>query len=201
MTNTGDTGLAASTVKAADEACNGDAVALIGVGGDTTPASLDPGDVWTYSCSVQTVAGQTAVHNVGTVTGCDQIGGCVNAQDTADTTLTQPEQLLLPTRITPGTARLLGPTGCVARAFNARVRGTKMATIVFVLDGKVIKRVRNTKNAALVQLRVNPALLKVGVHRLVVNVTFKAGTGTKPKTMRLSFQRCAKKLVAPRFTG
>jgi hypothetical protein len=32
-------------------------------------------------------------------------------------------------------------------------------------------------------------------------VTFQQGSGTKPKTMRLSFQRCAKKLAAPRFTG
>jgi hypothetical protein len=43
--------------------------------------------------------------------------------------------------------------------------------------------------------------MKIGVHRLVVNVTFQSGSGTKPKTMKLSFQRCAKKLVAPRFTG
>jgi hypothetical protein len=147
------------------------------------------------------VAGQTAVHNTATATGCDQIGGCVSAEDTADTALTQPEQLLLPERIVPGTARLLGPTGCVAKAFKARVRGTKMATLVFVLDGTVVKRVRNTKNAKVVALRINPAKFKVGVHRLVVNVTFRSGSGTKPKTMRLSFQRCAKKLVAPRFTG
>jgi hypothetical protein len=70
-----------------------------------------------------------------------------------------------------------------------------------VLDGKVVKKVKNTKNAALVQLRVNPARLKIGIHRLVVTVTFQSGSGTKPKTMRLSFQRCAKKLAAPRFTG
>jgi hypothetical protein len=201
VTNTGDTGLAASTVKAADEACNGDAVTLTGTGGDTTPESLDRGDVWTYNCSVQTAVGQTSVHNVATVTGCDQLDGCVNGQDTADTTLSQPGQLVLPERIIPGKARLLGPTGCVARAFNARVRGSKMATVVFKLDGKVIKRVRNTKNAALVSLRINPAKFKVGVHRLAVTVTFRAGSGTKKKTMRLSFQRCAKKLVAPHFTG
>jgi hypothetical protein len=209
VTNTGDTGLAASTVKAADEACNGAAVTLTGVGGDTTPGSLDPGDVWTYNCSVQTAVGQTTVHNIATVTGCDQIGGCVNGQDTtlsqpaqpAQAPVIPPEQLVLPTRITPGTARLLGPTGCVTRAFNARVRGSKMATVVFRLDGKVIKRIRNTKNAALVSLRINPTKFKVGVHRLAVTVTFKSGSGTKTKTMRLSFQRCAKKLVAPRFTG
>ena len=50
-------------------------------------------------------------------------------------------------------------------------------------------------------MRINPRQLRIGVHRLVVSVTFQKGTGTKPKTMRLSFQRCAKKLVTPRFTG
>jgi hypothetical protein len=150
---------------------------------------------------VQTAVGDTAIHNVATVTGCDQLGGCVSANGPADTTLSQPEQLLLPERITPGAAKLLGPTGCVAKAFNARIRGTKVATVTFVLDGKVIKKVKNTKNASLIQLRINPRNLRIGVHRLVVNVTFQAGSGTKPKTMRLSFQRCAKKLALPRFTG
>ncbi|MEA2483231.1 MAG: hypothetical protein QOC55_1178, partial [Thermoleophilaceae bacterium] len=55
--------------------------------------------------------------------------------------------------------------------------------------------------ATLIQLRINPAKFRTGVHRLVVNVTFASGSATKPKTIRLSFQRCAKKLVQPRFTG
>ena len=108
---------------------------------------------------------------------------------------------MLPERITPGAANLFGPTGCVAKKFNARVRGTKIATVTFVLDGKVKKVVKNTKNLSLIQFRVNPARLKIGVHKLIVNITFQAGSGTKPKTIRLSFQRCAKKLAAPRFTG
>jgi uncharacterized repeat protein (TIGR01451 family) len=201
VTNPGDIGFAESTVKVADQQCNAEPVTLIGKSGDSSPSSLDPGDTWTYSCSVQTAVGDSAVHNTAGVTGCDRFGKCVDASDSADTTLTQPEQVVLPERVTPGTARLLGPTGCTARTFTARVRGSKIATVTFVLDGKVIKRVHNTKNASLIQLRVNPKKLRVGVHRLVVNVTYQSGTGTKPKTMRLSFQRCAKKLSAPRFTG
>ena len=73
--------------------------------------------------------------------------------------------------------------------------------MTFVLDGKVVKRVTNKTNAQLIQLRVNPKRLKIGVHRLVVNITFQSGSGTAPKTIRLSFQRCAHKLAAPRFTG
>jgi len=165
--------------------------------------------VWTYSCSVQTAAGDTAVHNVAQVVASDPGGASAQASDDADTTLTQqivspateqPGQLVLGARIGPGSARLLGPTGCAARAFNARVKGVKMASVVFVLDGNVVKRLHKvgTKTVA---LRVNPSKLRIGVHRLVVHITFQPGSGTKPKTMRLSFQRCGRKLVAPRFTG
>jgi hypothetical protein len=43
--------------------------------------------------------------------------------------------------------------------------------------------------------------MRIGVHRLVASITFQRGSGTKAKTIRLSFQRCARKLAAPRFTG
>jgi uncharacterized repeat protein (TIGR01451 family) len=201
VTNPGDIGFAESTVTIADQQCNGDPVTLLGKGGDTSAGSLDPGDVWTYSCSVQTAVGDQAVHNTGSVSGCDQFGKCVNAQDSADTTLTQPAQILLPERIVPGTAKLAGPTGCVAKAFNASVRGTKIASVVFFLDGKKVKTLTKPNAKTVFQLRINPAKMKIGVHRLVANITFQSGSGTKPKTIRLSFQRCAHKLAAPRFTG
>jgi hypothetical protein len=41
----------------------------------------------------------------------------------------------------------------------------------------------------------------IGVHRIVATVTFKASTKKKPAKFRISFQRCAKRLIAPRFTG
>ncbi|MDX6221495.1 MAG: hypothetical protein QOD91_549, partial [Frankiales bacterium] len=201
VTNPSDESLAEATVVVTDPQCNGAPVTLLGKGGDASPASLDPGDAWSYSCTVQTAIGDTAVHNTGHVTGCDADNSCVNADDSADTTLTQPEQLLLPARIVPGTAKLQGPTGCAAKAFNVRIRGTKVATVTFILDGKVIKRFKKTVASGVYAIRVNPATMRIGVHRIVANVTFQSGSGTKPKTMRLSFQRCSKKLAAPRFTG
>jgi hypothetical protein len=150
---------------------------------------------------VQTAVGDTTVHNVAAVDATDTFGKHATAQGTADTTLTQPAQLVLPVRITPGAARLTGPTGCTAKAFNARVRGTRIATVTFVLDGKVVKRFKKPLASGSYAVRVNPAKMRIGVHRLVVNVTFQPGTATKPKTMRLSFQRCGKKLATPRFTG
>jgi hypothetical protein len=145
--------------------------------------------------------GDTGVENHASVVGKDQLGQVVDSAAAATTVLSQPEQIVLPERITPGKAQLLGPTGCQSRAFSARMRGSKMATLTFTLDGKVVKKVKNTKNAGSIAYRVNPAKLRLGVHRLVVTVTFQSGSGTKPKTLRLSFQRCGKKLVTPRFTG
>jgi uncharacterized repeat protein (TIGR01451 family) len=110
-------------------------------------------------------------------------------------------QLVLGARVTPGTANLLGPTGCVTRAFNARVKGTKIARVVFRLDGKKVKTLTKPNLNGTFALRVNPASLRIGVHRLLVTVSFTSASGTKTKTIRLSFQRCKKKLQAPRFTG
>jgi uncharacterized repeat protein (TIGR01451 family) len=200
VTNPGDEAFAETTLQITDPICNGAPVTLTGKGPDRTPATLDPGDVWTYTCSVQTVAGQTTVHNVVTVVGKDQFGTTRTATDTADTTLAQPQQTILGATGAPGTARLTGRTGCQAKAFNARVAGTKIAAVTFVLDGKVVKRL--TKNASGVYLlRVNPAKMRVGVHRLVANVTFESGSATGPKTLRIAFQRCGRKLAVPRFTG
>jgi uncharacterized repeat protein (TIGR01451 family) len=201
VTNPGDTPLADGTIVISDPQCNGAPVTLIGKNGDASPGSLDPGDVWTYTCSVQTAVGDQSVENHATVEGKDQLGKVVDSASAATTVLSQPPQIVLPARITPGTARLLGATGCQSRAFNARIRGSKVATVTFVLDGKVVKKVKNTKNATVISFRVNPSKLRLGVHRLVVNITFQAGSGTKPKTLRLSFQRCGKKLIKPRFTG
>ncbi|HEX4733220.1 MAG TPA: hypothetical protein VH247_02305 [Thermoleophilaceae bacterium] len=115
--------------------------------------------------------------------------------------ISQYEQIVLPERVVPGSARLLAPTGCVARAFNARVSGQNVARVVFKLDGKKIKTLTKPNAGVRFQVRVNPAKMKIGVHRIVATVTFKAETKKKAQTFRISFQRCAKKLAAPRFTG
>ena len=126
-------------------------------------------------------------------------GGSSGSQPSAS--VSQYEQIVLGERILPGSARLLAPTGCVAKAFNARVSGQNVARVVFKLDGKRIKTLTKPNAGARFQVRVNPAKLKIGVHRITATVTFKAATKKKAQTFRISFQRCAKKLAAPRFTG
>jgi hypothetical protein len=161
--------------------------------------NLAVGQTAVFECNH--VMGSSSITNAATATG-NQGNQPVNSnQDTAHVDVVPGNQAVLGERVTPGSARLAGPNGCVARAFNARVRGTKMATVTFRLDGKVIKRITKVGGKTLVQARINPASLKLGVHRLVVTVTFTSGSQTKTKVMRLSFQRCGKKLAAPRFTG
>ena len=62
----------------------------------------------------------------------------VTTPPTTPTTPTTPAapggQIVLGQRITPGSARLFGRTGCVSSAFNARVRGAQVARVVFTLD-------------------------------------------------------------------
>jgi hypothetical protein len=115
--------------------------------------------------------------------------------------VSQYEQIVLGERVVPGSARLLAPTGCVSRKFNARVSGQNVAKVVFKLDGKRIKTLTAPNAGTRFQIRVNPAKFRIGVHRITATVTFKPATKKKAKTFRISFQRCAKKLAAPRFTG
>lgn len=127
--------------------------------------------------------------------------GQLVAPDQESSTPAPGNQLVLGERITPGRAQLLGPTGCTARAFHARVRGKKVAKVVFTLDGRRIKTLKRKNFRSTFAVRIDPKRLRVGVHRLVVKVTFQRGSGTKAKTMRLTFQRCPRALRAPRFTG
>jgi hypothetical protein len=113
----------------------------------------------------------------------------------------QGNQLVLGERVAAGTARLISATGCASRTFTARVRGSQIKRVVFKLDGKRIGTVTKRNKAGLYALRINPAKYRIGVHRLVVTVTFNSASRTKARTLRASFQRCAKRLVSPRFTG
>jgi hypothetical protein len=115
--------------------------------------------------------------------------------------VTPPQQLVLGERIVPGRARLIAPSGCASRTFTAGVRGTQIARVVFKLDGKRLAIVTKRNRKDLYAVRINPAKYRVGVHRLVVTVRFKAESRTATRTLRASFQRCAKRLVSPRFTG
>ncbi len=96
--NPGGVPFPAASVEVVDPNCD-DPPALVGKadppGADATPRTLDPGDVWTYSCSKKTVAPEdcrpSVVTNTAVVTG-EAGGSTVRDDSRIDTALTCPPE-------------------------------------------------------------------------------------------------------------
>ena len=198
VTNPGDVPFAAQEIGVTDPRCE-QPPAGPNTGADATPSQLDPGDIWTYTCTAQTT-GQPAgtFVNTATVTGRDFNGRTVTDTDDFPTELEA--QAVLPEQVVPGTSRLSGPSGCVRRPFNATVRGSRIARVTFFRDGKRIKTITAKPGQVTFKVRVRPSQRR-GVHRVTARVVFETGSGTQARTLRLSYQRCARQVVRPRFTG
>ena len=185
--------------------------------GDTSDTTLDPGDTWTYTCSMATAVGQTLADNCAAATGTNSDDKTVSAEDCASIPLTPPSGPpetpvtppgstpdtpgggVLPETIASGVARLRGPSGCVKQAFKARVSGRSIASVAFYVDGKLVKRF-NSKRASY-SIKVKPGKFGFGRHKVVARVRFVEASGTKARKLPLTFRRCAQGAVAPRFTG
>jgi uncharacterized repeat protein (TIGR01451 family) len=203
VTNPGDVSFAQPLVVVTDGLCEAPP-ALRSTNGDPTPATFDPGDTWTYACSVQTLVGQTRVDNVAGVKGTDGNGRSVTASAMFVTQLTQPQISVAPEEVTSpkaGSARLRGPVGCPIRATTAVVTGKRIAKVVFYVDGKKVKTVTHPDANGRWSLRIVPNRLRYGSHKVTVKVTFVANTKAKSKTLKLSFTRCHAAILKPKFTG
>jgi hypothetical protein len=96
------------------------------------------------------------------------------------------------------------PQGCARGGFRVSIASAQVASVTFYLDGHKLKTL-TAKNAhkGLLSIGVDPATLKVGVHKLVAKITMdhtgsaKATTGSR--TTRVL--RCAAAKVTPKFTG
>lgn len=191
-------------------------------GDNASDATLDPGETWTYSCAMVTTVGQTSADNTATATGTNSDGKSATDSGSASIPLTQPqgpggtpqgpggsgtlpaanapgEQEVLPATVVSGRARLRGPSGCIYRAFRARVIGRRIASVRFFVDGRLVKRIDERQRTYTV--RVRPTGLGLGFHRVTARVRFVGASGTAPRTLRLTFRRCARQTVSPRFTG
>jgi hypothetical protein len=113
---------------------------------------------------------------------------------------TQPASPSSGVRHSAGHAALRGPSGCVRRRFTARAEGTSIARVVFALDRRKPLAVSAADGKGGFSLKVIPSRLRGRVHRLKAKVYFTPDSGTPPQTLRLTFQRCPRK-VSPKFTG
>ena len=112
---------------------------------------------------------------------------------------TPPSGGALPETTLSGIARLRGESGCVEQTFRARVTGRSIASVAFFLDGRLVKRFRGER--ARYSVKVRPARLGFGRHKVIARVRFTAESGTSARALRMMFRRCAQGAVAPRFTG
>lgn len=138
--------------------------------------------------------------NGATVPGTLVFGNSTPAPPVASPPPPVPETQVLGEQVVRGAARIAGKTGCVARKFTVRVRGTQIAYVVFRIDGKRVRTVRTANKSGAFVLTIDPRKFKAGSHLVSARSVFKAESQTKAKTLRLRFSRCIRR-TAPAFTG
>ncbi|MDX6510824.1 MAG: hypothetical protein QOE36_328 [Gaiellaceae bacterium] len=196
VTNSGNIAFVATQIVLSDGPCEAPP-ALVSVGGDTSPATLDPGDSWHYACSVQTAAGQAGVHNVVNVDATDLHGHHATGQAVADTALSQPT---VGSSVPVAAARLRGPTGCMPPIARYIVTGTRIAKVTFTLDGRHTRVVKKADKQGRWVFTLRRKITLNGTHRVQAKVTFLDGSSLKTKTLRAAITKC-RAAVAPVFTG
>src|SRR4029077_7391527 len=121
------------------------------------------------------------------------------------TVMAQPQVAVLPetvSKVTPGSAKLRGPTGCpTSAATKATVTGKRITKVTFYLDGKKFKTVTKPDSKGNWSVTLKPKTLPYGSHKVRVTVQFASDSGTKAKNLSLTFNRCRPAIVKPKFTG
>ena len=79
--------------------------------------------------------------------------------------------------------------------------GARIEQVVFTLDGKIVRVLTKPNSGIRWVLPVNPRAMKFGVHRVLARTIFTKDSGTKSRTLRVVFSRCARRAVSPAFTG
>jgi hypothetical protein len=100
-----------------------------------------------------------------------------------------------------GTAAISGVSGCAGPPFNVIVHGHQIQRVVFTIDGKVVRTLTKPNSGSRYVLAVRPSRLGGGTHRVIARTTFRKQSGTKARTLRISFTRCARQAALPAFTG
>ena len=100
-----------------------------------------------------------------------------------------------------GTAAIRGRTGCQGIPFRVAVSGRQIQSVLFTMDGKKVRMLTRPNSGSLYVLNVNPRTLRTGVHRVLARTIFRKESGTRSRTLRVTFSRCARRAVSPAFTG
>jgi hypothetical protein len=191
---------------------------------DDGDSMLEPGETWIFTCTMpvpeHAADEEDPIHNVATATGYDEWDRLVTDTAEHDTDILHspppappaleaappalepaPEIHVLGVQALSGRAALSGPSGCTARAFTAVVRGRQIRRVTFYLDGRRFRQVNARTGWTRFTARIRPAGRALGVHRVTARVVFVRASGTRARTLVLTFQRCASRVARPVFTG
>jgi hypothetical protein len=122
---------------------------------------------------------------------------------TSTTTAVVPQIKVSPARVVPGSAKMRGPRACAkTNVVAASVTGKRIVKVTFYVDGRKVKTLTKPNGkAGAFKLPINVRKLGYGAHRVQAKVQFATSSGTKAKTLRLSFSRCGGAAAQPHFTG
>lgn len=81
------------------------------------------------------------------------------------------------------------------------VNGREIEQVIFSQDGKLMKVLTAPNSAASWRFPVSPRTMAFGRHRVLARIIFRAQSGTRTRTLRVVFSRCAHRAVSPVFTG
>jgi hypothetical protein len=100
------------------------------------------------------------------------------------------------TNVARSSARIVAPHSCVSRRFTVVVRGGRVQSVTFFVNGR---RVRTLTARA---RRFSVTLPRpVVVTHVVARVRFTASVTPRTRTVRATIRRCSQRAVRPKFTG
>jgi len=111
---------------------------------------------------------------------------------------TAPAQAILPEQVTRASAALQAPTRCVSRRYTLTVRGGRVRTVTFSVNGRRVATVRARRGQRRFSVRLGP---RAAVDHIVARVSFRENTSPRTRTLRATVRRCATAQVRPQFTG
>jgi hypothetical protein len=182
---------------------------LFSAGAPTTSSPIKPAS----EVSVNLAAGTVNLHLnynewvvcwfTNTWTGVPSTPGSPPGSGTSGAGQTPSPQIQVsPEIVRPGSAVIHGPNGCPdTNAVAATVTGKRIVKVTFYVDHKKVKTLTKPNKSGGWSLSVNMRQIAYGSHRVEAKVEFAKSSGTKAKTLRLSFNRCGANNVRPQFTG
>jgi prealbumin domain-containing protein len=162
---------------------------------------VDAGDAW--ECVITNTRKTTPTPPTEPPTNTPPVTPPTSTPPTSTTPAPSPQIKVSPARVVPGSAKMKGPRVCTrSNAVAATVSGKRIVKVTFYVDGRKVKTLTkpNGKGGAF-KLPINVRKLGYGSHRLIAKVQFAKSSGTKARTLRLSFSRCASAAAQPKFTG